>query len=335
MSRIFASVTAAALLVLFCLSVSGWAQNSTKQPSGSAGSGKSANGEKASSGQAAPNSASKPSSSVRVDKCTIKLIDDVQLATERTGIIKTIHVKEGSVVKAGDTLIELKDEVARAAHARAEKEASNDIEVRYAKKAHEFSLAELEVALDTNRRVPGAVPLIEIKKLQLGAERAKLQIENAEFQFDINKLKRDETQAMLDIYVIKAPFGGRVNKVHKHEGEAVREGEAAPILDLVDTSKVYVEGNVPVRDIWAIQASATVRVSLDFPDADLPQEKETFEGRIISIDAKVLIDKVRVRAEVVNRDDILKSGLYATMIIETGRRAGADTAEKPAGKASK
>jgi multidrug efflux pump subunit AcrA (membrane-fusion protein) len=331
MSRLFTGLTAAVLLLSVSLAIPSWGQNSTK-PGGAA---KAASGEKSNGADPASGPAGKQSGTVKVDKCTIKLIDDVQLAAERTGIIKSITVKEGSIVKAGDVLVELKDEVARAAHARSEKEASNDIEVRYAAKAHEFSLAELDVALDTNKRVPGTVPLIEVKKLQLGAERARLQIENAQFQFDINKLKQDETQAVLDTYIIKAPFSGRVNKVHKHEGEAVREGEAAPIVDLVNTSKVYVEGNVPVRDVWAVQADAAVRVNLDFADADLPQEKEVFEGRIVAIDAKVVIDRVRVRAEVNNRNDILKSGLYATMVIETNRKAGAETAEKPRLKSSK
>lgn len=331
MSRIFAGITAAVLLVSLCLVTPGLGQDSTK----TGGTGKSAANEKPNGAQAAPNPAAKPSGTVKVDKCTIKLINDVQLAAERTGIIKTISVKEGSIVKAGDVLVELKDEVARAAHARTEKEASNDIEVRYAIAAHKYSLAALEVDLETNRLVPKSVPLIEIKKKELDAKRAQLQIENAEFQFDINKLKQGETKAVLDTYLIKAPFSGRVNKVHKHEGEAVREGEAAPIVDLVDTSKVYVEGNVSVRDVWAVQPGAAVRVNLEFPDAELPQEKEVFEGRIVSVDAKVLIDKVRVRAEVSNRDDILKSGLYATMVIEPTRKAGTDTAEKPGTKASK
>lgn len=343
MWRISAGIAAVAALVTVSLIFPTFGQESKKSSSKSGTSttpSKSTTGDKTTGSDGSTTNGSnlapsKPSGVIRVDKCSIKLIDEVSLASERTGIIKAINVKEGSVVKEGDLLIELKDEVARAAHARAEREAANDVEVRYSKKAYEFALAEHASAVITNMKVPGAVTDIEVKKLKLAAERAELQIENAQNQLEINKYKRDESAAVVDSYLVRAPFGGRINKVHKHVGEAVREGELNPIVDLVDTSRVYVEGNVPVRDIWDIRAGDIVRVNLDIQDADLPQEKEIFEGKVVFIDAKVVLDKIRVRAEVVNRDEILKAGLNATMMIEPRRKAGAETAEKSEGKTTK
>jgi RND family efflux transporter MFP subunit len=336
MSRILAGFTAATLLISLFAFAPIWGQESKKTGAGSGTTtGKSGKTEKASTTETAPAAVTKPSGTVEVFKCSIKLIDDVALASERTGVIEKITVKEGSLIKAGEVLIELKDAIARAAHDRAKAEAANDIEVKYAKKAYEFALAELAVALKTNERVAGTVPEIEIKKLKLGAERANLQIENAEKQLEINKYKMNESAAVVDSYIVRAPFSGRVNKVHKHVGEAVREGELNPIVDLVDTSKVYIEGNVPLKDVLAIQIGAAVRVNLDIPDADLPQKREIFEGKIVFIDAKVVLDRVRVRAEVANRDEILKAGANATMIIEPTRKVAAETAEKSGTKETK
>lgn len=334
MSRILASFTAAALLLSLSILGPTLGQESKKPGAGST-TGKSGKTEKSSSSETAPAAVAKPSGSIEVFKCSIKLVDDVALASERTGVIKAITVKEGSLIKAGEVLIELKDEIARAAHDRAKAEAANDIEVKYAKKAYEFALAELAVALKTNERVAGTVPEIEIKKLKLGAERANLQIENAEKQLEINKYKMNESAAVVDSYIVRAPFSGRVNKVHKHVGEAVREGELNPIVDLVDTSRVYVEARVLLRDVLGIQIGSAVRVNLDISDADLPQEKEIFEGKVVFIDAKVDVGKVRVRAEVVNRDEILKVGGDATMIIEPSRKVAAETAEKSGTKGPK
>ncbi|MBI5761060.1 MAG: efflux RND transporter periplasmic adaptor subunit [Planctomycetales bacterium] len=335
MSRILAGFTAAALFISLSVFAPIWGQESKKTGAGSGSTGKSGKSEKSSTTESAPAAVTKPSGTVEVFKCSIKLIDDVALASERTGVIKAITVKEGSLIKAGEVLIELKDEIARAAHDRAKAEAANDIEVRYAEEAYKFSLAELAVALDTNSKVQGTVPEIEVKKLRLGASRAKLQIENAEKQLEINKYKMNESAAVVDSYIVRAPFSGRVNKVHKHVGEAVREGELNPIVDLVDTSKVYVEGNVPLRDVLSIQIGANVRVNLDIQDADLPQEKEIFEGKVVFIDAKVVLDRVRVRAEVSNRGEILKAGANATMIIEPSRKVAAETAEKSGTKETK
>jgi RND family efflux transporter MFP subunit len=334
MSRILAGFTAAALLISLSVLGPTLGQESKKTGAGST-TGKSGKTEKSSSTETAPAAITKPSGSVEVFKCSIKLIDDVALASERTGVIKKITVKEGSLIKAGEVLIELKDEIARAAHDRAKAEAANDIEVKYAKKAYEFALAELAVALKTNERVAGTVPEIEIKKLKLGAERANLQIENAEKQLEINKYKMNESAAVVDSYIVRAPFNGRVNKVHKQVGEAVREGELNPIVDLVDTSKVYVYADVWLRDVLAIPIGASVRVNLDIENADLPQEKVIFDGKIVYIDAKVINEKVRVRAEVVNRDEILKAGGNATMVIEPSRKVAAETAEKSGTKGPK
>ena len=99
-------------------------------------------------------------------------------------------------------------------------------------------------------------------------------------------------------------------------GEAVAEGE--PILELVNTSRVKVEGYVHLRDLDSVRVGSLVSVQLDVPDADLPSERLTFPGRIAYIDVKVepVTHSVKVWAEVSNRDGILKDGLTARMAID-------------------
>ncbi len=143
-----------------------------------------------------------------------------------------------------------------------------------------------------------------------------MQLEQAETALEIEKLKRNETLEQLRLHRILAPMDAQVRTVFKKRGEAVAEGE--PILELVNTSRVKVEGLVHLRDLDSIQAGSVVRVQLDIPDADLPSERLTFPGRIAYIDVKVepVTHSVKVWAEVSNQGGVLKDGLTARMAID-------------------
>ena len=82
----------------------------------------------------------------------------------------------------------------------AEREASNDVEIRYALKAFEFARLEYEEALESNRLVSGAVPDIEVRLLKLAADRTKLQIEQAQHRHAVARLKAKEARARLDAF---------------------------------------------------------------------------------------------------------------------------------------
>ncbi len=257
-------------------------------------------------------------SAVTVGRCYIKLIDEVTLAGGRTGILAFVEPREGDAVRKDQQVAGVVDDVAVATFNVAEKEATNDVEIRFAKAARDVAKAELDKAVFTNEKVSGTVPDIEVKKLELAHVRAGLQIEQAENQFEINKLKRDEARENLKLFKILAPFDGVVTRVYKAKGEAVREGD--PILELSSTARVRVEGYVAIKDVWNIAQGSPVKVQLEVPDADLEVERLVFEGKIVFLDVKVQpVDQtVRVWAEVANKDNVLRAGLTAKMTIFPG-----------------
>ena len=268
---------------------------------------------------------------ILVDGCRIKLIDEVTLAADRPGTLKFVEAKEGDMVEAGQEVARLKDDVAAARYEIARKTTENDVAVRYATKASEVALAEYEGALEANRLTPGTFSNIEIRKYKLAAERGVLEVEQAEHEFQINELSRDEAQAELTMYRIEAPFAGIVTRVVKSTGEAVRQGD--PVLQLVSTRRVKVEGYVSIEDGLTIRPGASVHVQLDVPDAELAVENEVFEGKIVFVDVAVqpVTRQIRVWAEVSNRDNILRSGLSATMRIRRGEHlTSADPAQDAA-----
>lgn len=252
---------------------------------------------------------------IELTRCRIKLIDKVTLASDRPGILKFVEPKEGSAVKRDQPVAGLLDEVARAKLTRVSKEAENDIEVRFSKKAAEVAKNELEQAILANQRVPGAIPGIEINRLRLAAEKSVLQIEQAEHSLEISRLVLNEASAELRTYEIPAPFSGTVTRVFKRKGEAVRQGD--PIMEIVNTERIRAEGHVGIAEIWNVRIGDRVEVYLDIPDVDLDVEKEKFVGRIVFIDVEVepVRRRVRVWAELANRNGLLRAGLTARMRI--------------------
>jgi len=252
---------------------------------------------------------------IQLPKCRVKLIDEVVLASDQPGIVAYIEPKEGDEVRAGQTIARLRDAVAAAVFARVAKEADNDVEIRYSKKAADVALTEFKASEETNKLVPTAVPSIEIDRLRLTWERSVLQIEQAENQQVINGLLRDEKGAELKRYKIEAPFDGVVTRVFKSEGEALRQGD--PILELKNTDRVRIEGQVGIRDVWRVRPGARVEVRLDIPEVDLDIEKETFPGRVSFVDVTVqpVTKMTRIWADVANKKNLLRAGLTATMTI--------------------
>ena len=101
----------------------------------------------------------------------------------------------------------------------------------------------------------------------------------------------------------------------KYPGEAVRQGD--PIVALVSTKRVRVEGEIDVRGSWQVRRGNAVTVEIDLDDAPPEIKGRTFEGRLVYVDPTVdaISLTVRVWAEVDNPDGLLKAGLGATMTI--------------------
>ena len=277
--------------------------------------------------------ADQPGKTIELSGCRIDFKDRVILAADRAGTLAFVEPEEGDQVKAEQLVAGLRDAVAQAVLERAGRQASNDVEIRYAEKASEVAAVEYEKALDANNRVQGAVSNMELRRLKLAAERAVLQIEQAENQFEISQLDKDQAEAELETFQIVAPFDGVVKQVFKSRGEAVRQGD--PVLELVNTERLLVQGDVTFEQGLLIKKGAAVEVMLDIPGAELEVEQQTFTGKIVFVDVSVqpVTGLIRIKAEVINRENILRSGLNAKMVIDLDPpAAGAPSARLDTGE---
>ena len=249
---------------------------------------------------------------IRLAGCRIKPADQVTLAVNQSGILKSVP-REGNWVEADQRVILLEDDLARAALAVAERDASNDVDVRYAETGSEVARLEYEQALKVNETVKGSLTVTDVRRRKLELDQSLLQAEQARFKQSVMVLKRDEAAAHLKAFHVVAPFSGTVNKVLKHKGEAVRQGD--PILELVNTRRVRVEGYLNVAHRQRVVPGTVVHVTSEHQLGE--SVVAPLVGRIVFVDKVVqpVTQQVRVWADVENPDELLIPGLTAVMTI--------------------
>jgi multidrug efflux pump subunit AcrA (membrane-fusion protein) len=259
-----------------------------------------------------------PTSAITVENCNVSLVDNAQLAAGLPGVIEKVAKEIGDDVTEKDLIVELQAEVPKAQRDIAQKEATNMVEIQYANAAYELARAEHQKALEANRRLAGTVAQIEVERLYLAAERARFQIEQAQHTYDVAGLKEKEADANVNVYQIKAPFNGKVVQRYKSPGEAVRQGDV--ILVVQSTARLHVEGFISVKDWARVQRGDKVKVKLNLPGVNRPQDQQALDGEVKLVDLSVdpVAQKVRVVAEVQNPDNLLRAGIPTTMIIFPG-----------------
>lgn len=252
-------------------------------------------------------------SAITAKDCAIALIDSALLAADRPGVLDFLDLEDGDEVQANQKVAGLKDGVARSALATATEKARNDVQERYADKATQFANKELEIAKDANAKLPGTVPLLEVQKLVLAAERGVLQVEQAQVERAIAILSKSEAEENLKTYeVLAPPYDCKVSKVLKKKGEAVRQGD--PIIEVVSTARMKIEGYVTPSESYVIKPGDTVLVQLKEPSE---YSSMKFPGVVKYVDERVVGGKqVMVTAYVKNNKGILKDGLPAIMTIQ-------------------
>jgi len=249
--------------------------------------------------------------------CNVKLLEEAVLAFERPGILGAIEVQEGDQVKRDQFLAKLKDDVAQAALAVAAAAAeASDVEVRYATVAAEVAQTEVDRMKRANEKLPGTVPDLEVQRAVLNSTKTSLEVEKAKNTREQNELKRDEAAAQAATFRLEAPFDGFVSRVHLTKGASVKQGD--PVIKLVSTRKMKVEGKVTQSDAKLLRAGMKVNVQLTSEESG-GEAGKTFTGKLVFVDVETIPvsrpPAIRVWAEVENVDNALRAGLQATMTI--------------------
>ena len=178
-------------------------------------------------------------------------------------------------------------------------------------------------AVEANKKVAGAVPEAEVRRLILKQNEAALSIEQADMRRRIATLEARVSEARVEAATVSierrqvsAPLDAIVLKVHHHEGEWVQAG--VPVVDLIQLDRLWVEGSLKSAEYTPAEVHGrpvVVTVSL------ARGQKETFQGKIVFVKPVIEADDTfLVRAEIVNRQEngfwLLSPGMPADMSIQ-------------------
>ncbi len=232
--------------------------------------------------------------SVEVTKVqTARLVDDAQtvgslrsrqsvtLRPEVSGRVVRIAFADGASVRQGQLLIQLDDTLQKAELSQAQ--------------------AQLSIARANLKRNEELVAQNFVAQRVLDESRASLQVAEAQVQL---------AQARLARMAIVAPFNGTVGIRSVNLGDYVKDG--ADLVNLEDTSQLYVDFRMPERYQARLSAGQSVQVQLDA----LPSQ--TMVAKVLAIDPLVDADgrALLVRATMPPAPGVpLRPGLFARVTV--------------------
>lgn len=275
-------------------------------------------------------------SQAKINRCLVSLMADRQVSAQEAGLLVDIPVKEGAHVEVDQVLAQINDSQAqmqkRVAEAElkvSDKKAKDDINTLYAEAARKVAESEYNLKKKANETVPGVTPLIELQKLALTHEQARLQIEKskheqtiAEFETEAYAAKVDVANDMIQRRRIKSPIAGEVVEIFVRTGEWVEPGNV--VFRVVQMNRLRIEGFLNAANFSPSEVAnhtVTIEVRLTRGRVEKFQGKVTFVNPLVRAGGDYL-----VWAEVDNRQDangqwVLRPGMECDMTIDTSAAA--------------
>jgi len=126
--------------------------------------------------------------------------------------------------------------------------AETDAPVRRATKQTELAETEYRKAKEAFDRGGGTE--IEVDRARLAWEVAKIDLETAKMNFQLEGVRLEQAEALLDRYRIEAPFDGVIDQVIVDEGKSV--GDTEPVLRIVDVDPVWIDVPAPATETMTL-----------------------------------------------------------------------------------
>jgi len=263
-------------------------------------------------------SSSGTAAEIPVGECKATYVKRVTLAVDRPGLIAFVP-EEGAQVRAADVAVQLRNDVPKANLAVALARAGNDAPIQVEQKMMESAKLEYESSLEANRQSGKerlAYPLTHIARLKLAFEASMYKVEAARQEKLIATAYVEQSRIELETYRTQAPFSGAVTQVFKQVGEAVQQGE--PIVELVNTDQLRIEGFVTLQDAVLIRPGMPVKVQFEIPaEGGGPPTLSDVQGQLGYVDVSVhtLSNRVRIWAVIDNSNRRFLEGLPVTMFV--------------------
>lgn len=220
---------------------------------------------------------------------TLKPWQQVILNAQINAEIRTIHVKPGQSVEAGEVLLNLD---------------TRDIDLRYQQAFSAWQSRKLELEQAQQK-------YSQVKRLQSRNFASKSDLDFAQRQRDIateqvtsaKSYVEQITQQQNNARVV-APFAGRVAESFVNVGQLVTTG--APLLKIIEVKKLELEALLPADKALSVTAGQAVSFTVNH------EKNPNYQGVVLRINPQARLDnrRVPVYIEVQNSQDDLLAGMF-------------------------
>lgn len=261
------------------------------------------------------------------------------------GRVNKVLIERGSVVKAGQPLLRLRDLDFRSAAAaasaqlsqaearlgiggsaaRGEGASSASFQADETPEAR-AARANLEIAEDALKRAEPLRESATISEQDFARLKSQAAAARAQYASTINntrsaylalsgaRVQLEQNRRALADSVVRAPFDGEIAERRANVGEYVSPQKS--VLTLVRTDVLRLEVQVPQDRVGAIRSGQLVQVRVDaFPDRTFPATVR-YISPVVRADSRALT----VEAVVPNGDRVLRPGTFARAQIDLGKR---------------
>jgi HlyD family secretion protein len=249
---------------------------------------------------------------------TLQAVTTVQVGTQVSGTIKTLHADFNSRVRRGQVIAELEPslfetqvEQARASVIRLE------AEVRRAEVQLEDAQQKLRRARELSARA--LIAASDLEAADVTARMADSAVKGAQAQVVQARASLHQSEVNLGHTIITSPIDGVVISRNVDVGQTVAASMQAPTLFVIarDLSEMQVEASIAEADIGRVRAGQPVTFRVDaYPS-------ETFDGAVSQVRLQPVVEQNVVSyvtvIDVPNSDHRLKPGMTATVTVEVAR----------------
>ena len=215
----------------------------------------------------------------------------VALAAPASGIVQTVHVLPGAIVRQGQALVTLQSPAV--AQWRAEAQAAR-LRLQLARTTYEREKTLWDERISARQDLEAAATALQEADIAAQAATQRLQALGI------------DGGAVSGSVTVRAPFAGVVVEKPAVAGQAV--DETKPLLTIADLAHVWVEAAVPVDSLGQVGTGMAAKISV----GTLPDE---IDGTVSFVDP-VLGETTRMataRITLPNRDGRLRPGMLASV----------------------
>lgn len=230
----------------------------------------------------------------------------VSLRAATDGRVVTVGAQEGGKVRRGAVLVQLDDREQRARIALAAKAAGSDADVKAAGVRKQEAQARL--AGTQSAAAKGAATAWEVRQAEAAASQARLESAAAADRKAVEGQRLSLEKVLLENYVARAPFDGKVSRMGARPGMSVRKSDV--LATVVNLATLRGETFIPVARYSLLRLGASYPVVFPAPF------NRTLPAKLVYIDPVIDGGQVRAVLQLQNPGEVLPSGLQGTILLK-------------------